>query len=177
MAAAVGTQHNTVREEVYTLLQQTGLTEIQAKDMEIGIFNYTIEYAMEHEIPITWICELFKEVYIAKARSIYTNMKYDSYIKNEDLIKRVLQKEMKPHEVAFLKAEGLFPEKWQNILEKEAMLNQSAYENTETSMTTDVTCGKCKKNRITYYELQTRSADEPMTCFYRCLTCGNRWKH
>lgn len=166
-----------LRDEVCGLLEQAGLAEVQARDMEIGIFNCSIEYATEHEIPVTWACELFQEIYLAKARSVYTNLRPDTYVKNEDLLKRVLRKEMKPHEVPFLKAEGLFPEKWQTILEKEAMLNQSAYENTQASMTTDITCGKCKKNRITYYELQTRSADEPMTCFYRCLTCGNRWKN
>jgi transcription elongation factor S-II len=26
-------------------------------------------------------------------------------------------------------------------------------------------CGKCKKNKTTYYQLQTRGADEPMTTF------------
>lgn len=171
------TQGNPIRDEVTAILSDAGLSEAQAKDMEIGIFNYTISYASEQSIPLTWMCELFKEVYIAKARSVYTNLRADTYVGNPDLIRRVKNKEMKPHEVAHMKAEGLYPEKWQAILEKEAMLNQSAYENTQASMATDITCGRCKKNRITYYELQTRSADEPMTCFYRCLSCGNRWKN
>ncbi|KAL7068490.1 transcription factor S-II domain-containing protein [Cryptosporidium serpentis] len=38
------------------------------------------------------------------------------------------------------------------------------------------TCGKCKTNKTTYFQMQTRSADEPMTTFVRCLNCGNRWK-
>jgi DNA-directed RNA polymerase subunit M/transcription elongation factor TFIIS len=37
-------------------------------------------------------------------------------------------------------------------------------------------CGKCKKNTVDYYEKQTRGADEPMTLFAHCLTCGNRWR-
>lgn len=37
-------------------------------------------------------------------------------------------------------------------------------------------CGKCKKRRTTYYQMQTRSADEPMTTFVRCLECSHRWK-
>ena len=28
----------------------------------------------------------------------------------------------------------------------------------------------------TYYQLQTRSADEPMTTFVSCLKCATRWK-
>ena len=38
------------------------------------------------------------------------------------------------------------------------------------------TCGKCKSKKTTYYEMQTRSADEPMTAFISCLNCGKRWK-
>ncbi len=170
-------QKDPLRDEVTLMLETVGLSSVQAKDMEIGIFNYTIDYATSNSVPLTWSCELFKDIYISKARSVYTNVKSDSYVKNEELINRIRNNEMKPHDVPFLKAEGMYPEKWQAILEKEVMLSQSAYEDTQVSMASDITCGKCKKNRITYYELQTRSADEPMTCFYRCLTCGNRWKN
>jgi len=38
------------------------------------------------------------------------------------------------------------------------------------------TCGKCKKSETSYSQLQTRSADEPMTTFVYCNNCGNRWK-
>lgn len=37
-------------------------------------------------------------------------------------------------------------------------------------------CGKCKKRNCTYNQVQTRSADEPMTTFVLCNECGNRWK-
>jgi transcription elongation factor S-II len=37
-------------------------------------------------------------------------------------------------------------------------------------------CGKCKERNASYYQMQTRSADEPMTTFVTCLKCGNKWK-
>lgn len=37
-------------------------------------------------------------------------------------------------------------------------------------------CGKCGKKNCTYNQIQTRSADEPMTTFVLCNECGNRWK-
>jgi DNA-directed RNA polymerase subunit M/transcription elongation factor TFIIS len=37
-------------------------------------------------------------------------------------------------------------------------------------------CGKCKSVKTSYYQLQTRSADEPMTAYITCKSCGHRWK-
>ena len=39
-----------------------------------------------------------------------------------------------------------------------------------------LTCGRCKKSDVLYNQLQTRSADEPMTTFCVCEHCGHRWK-
>src|SRR5438067_2337643 len=41
---------------------------------------------------------------------------------------------------------------------------------------TDEKCPKCEHDRAYFMQLQTRSADEPMTTFYRCCSCGFRWK-
>mgnify|MGYP001186892887 FL=1 len=38
------------------------------------------------------------------------------------------------------------------------------------------TCKKCGKKKCSFYQLQTRSADEPMTTFVNCLVCGSSWK-
>ncbi|KAH7578079.1 hypothetical protein JRO89_XS01G0338200 [Xanthoceras sorbifolium] len=42
---------------------------------------------------------------------------------------------------------------------------------------TEVTCPSCKFGKAVYHELQTRSADEPMTIFYMCANknCKHRW--
>ena len=37
-------------------------------------------------------------------------------------------------------------------------------------------CGRCKSKRIITVQKQTRSADEPMTCFHTCSECEKRWK-
>lgn len=36
-------------------------------------------------------------------------------------------------------------------------------------------CPACGARRATYVQVQTRSADEGMTCFVRCLECDHRW--
>lgn len=37
-------------------------------------------------------------------------------------------------------------------------------------------CRKCGSHNTTYYQLQTRRADEGMTSFISCVDCGTRWK-
>lgn len=37
-------------------------------------------------------------------------------------------------------------------------------------------CVRCHKNTVETAEFQTRSADEPMTVFCHCTSCGKRWK-
>ena len=38
------------------------------------------------------------------------------------------------------------------------------------------TCARCKSKKTSYYQLQTRSADEPMTTFVTCHNCDKHWK-
>jgi DNA-directed RNA polymerase III subunit RPC11 len=40
----------------------------------------------------------------------------------------------------------------------------------------DARCPKCENHRAYYMQFQTRSADEPMTVFYKCTACGSHWK-
>ena len=44
------------------------------------------------------------------------------------------------------------------------------------AITRQFRCGRCKQNKTIYMQMQTRSADEPMTTFVNCVNCGNAWK-
>ena len=37
-------------------------------------------------------------------------------------------------------------------------------------------CSKCKATTVAVEQKQTRSADEGMTVFCRCMACGHKWK-
>lgn len=38
------------------------------------------------------------------------------------------------------------------------------------------TCPKCQYMQAYFMEIQTRSADEPATLFFKCVQCGHRWR-
>ncbi|KAF2503323.1 DNA-directed RNA polymeras-like protein III subunit RPC10 [Lophium mytilinum] len=50
-----------------------------------------------------------------------------------------------------------------------------AWENVDK---TDVMCPStvCGNDKAYFYQLQIRSADEPMTNFYKCTKCGRSWR-
>ena len=43
---------------------------------------------------------------------------------------------------------------------------------------TEAHCSKCDNRRAYFMQIQTRSADEPMTTFYKCTNhaCSHQWK-
>lgn len=49
-------------------------------------------------------------------------------------------------------------------------------ENDETRSTIKIECEKCGHDEAVWWMLQTRSADEPTTQFYRCTKCEHTWR-
>ncbi len=47
----------------------------------------------------------------------------------------------------------------------------------KTLPTTNVECPKCSNREAVWWMLQTRSADEPTTQFYRCTKCSHTWRN
>jgi DNA-directed RNA polymerase subunit M/transcription elongation factor TFIIS len=68
------------------------------------------------------------------------------------------------------------PLHWQKLLDIKQERENNRYSPKMEANTDNFTCRKCNSNKCSYYQLQTRSADEPMTTFVTCIDCGNRWK-
>lgn len=47
----------------------------------------------------------------------------------------------------------------------------------EALPTIKIDCEKCGHNEAVWWMLQTRSADEPTTQFYRCVKCSYTWRN
>lgn len=158
------------------LKKKINLTEIEIEDLEIGIFNSSLDYSIKNKIQLSWSNQSYQNVYNNTCRSIYSNLLQDTYIKNINLFTKLKNNDFLPHDLAFMSSEELYPEKWVTIIEKQKLKLKEAYEIKQVSMTDLIKCGKCKKNKISYQELQTRSGDESMTIFFTCLSCGHKWR-
>ncbi|XP_053104680.1 transcription elongation factor A protein 1 isoform X2 [Hemicordylus capensis] len=113
--------------------------------------------------------------YKNRVRSRIANLK-DT--KNPNLRKNVLCGNIPPDRFAKMTAEEMASDELKEMrknLTKEA-IREHQMAKTGGTQTDLFTCGKCKKKNCTYTQVQTRSADEPMTTFVVCNECGNRWK-
>ncbi|MGA9152222.1 MAG: transcription factor S [Candidatus Nitrosopolaris sp.] len=52
-----------------------------------------------------------------------------------------------------------------------------AEEELDTLPTTTIDCSRCGNDMAFWWMLQTRSADEPTTQFYRCTKCTHTWRN
>jgi DNA-directed RNA polymerase subunit M/transcription elongation factor TFIIS len=80
---------------------------------------------------------------------------------------------------AFVKSTPLLqnPERWAEIVRSTNDKDKATYSKKQTA-SIFMFCRRCRKEtRCDYYQMQTRSADEPMTTFFTCLDCDLRWKH
>ena len=158
------------RETIIKSMQKYLDSYNQCKNIEISMFNFTIRTAKKERIIRKWNNELFVLIYLNKFKSVLYHLKIP------EIIEKLMSKKLVSHQFAFKDYMELMPEKWDiKIKEKEMRLENKFFPKVEAS-TDNFTCGKCKSKACTYYQLQTRSADEPMTTFVSCTNCGNRWK-
>ncbi|XP_041439177.1 transcription elongation factor A (SII), 3 S homeolog isoform X7 [Xenopus laevis] len=113
--------------------------------------------------------------YRNRIRSRISNLKDP---KNPNLRKNVLCGVVTPQSIATMTAEEMASDELRelrNTMTQEA-IREHQMAKTGGTQTDLLQCEKCKKKNCSYNQVQTRSADEPMTTFVLCNECGNRWK-
>ncbi|KAF8093038.1 hypothetical protein N665_0392s0013 [Sinapis alba] len=110
-----------------------------------------------------------------KYRSIMFNLRDSN---NPDLRRRVLTGEVSPEKLITLSAEEMASDKRKQETNqiKEKFLFDCERGQAPKASTDQFKCGRCGQRKCTYYQMQTRSADEPMTTYVTCVNCDNHWK-
>ena len=158
------------RNNIVVKLNELLNDEESCKNLEKGIYNYSLDHATKLNVLKKWDNSYFVRIYLNRIRTIYMNLK------NKTVQDMINNKEIKPHKLAFMTHQEMQPDKWNALIQEKKIRDENKYEPKLEASTDDFTCWKCKSKKCTYYQLQTRSADEPMTTFVSCLDCGNRWK-
>ena len=131
------------------------------------------------------LAELIEETIFRNNKS--TNPKYKNLVRsrvfnlkdknNPSLRENVLCGVIAPERIAIMTSEEMASDEVKK--QREAFIKEgidsAQLATVEGTKCSDMKCGKCGKRNCTYNQLQTRSADEPMTTFVMCNECGNRY--
>ena len=146
-----------------------------SKKIEKSIYDYAIHQSEIKGIEPNIENKYFKRIYVNKIITLYNNLDENSYVENKSFLKRLNNNEFDVEQIAFLSPEEINKEHWKKYLDRQSANDEFLYSRTAGIRTNEYKCGRCKEKNCTYYQLQVRCSDEPMTTFVSCLNCGNRW--
>jgi hypothetical protein len=162
--------------QVLTTLLSEHCDQDDLNELERGIYNASLNEAKLRLMPLTWEHETFRWIYDMVAKRAISNFNPNSYVGNKHLIQRWKDGEFTLDQIGGWTPYELKPTHWKDLKDQQLRREQRILEGNLAMATDRFRCSQCQKKMCSYYELQTRSADEPMTIFIRCLNCGKQWK-
>ena len=145
------------------------------ENIEKSIYSYATEQCTIKNIEPDIENKLFLRIYVNKLMSLYNNLNKTSYIKNDDFYDEVMNGSIDINNIAFLTPQEINKKHWKKYIDKQSAVDEFLYSRTAGIRTNEYKCGRCKERNCSYYQMQVRCSDEPMTTFINCLNCGNSW--
>jgi DNA-directed RNA polymerase subunit M/transcription elongation factor TFIIS len=153
-----------------------GFTDETICEFEKQMYRSTCKSADRLKVVKHWSNAMFLDIYVNLQRTLMANLHDKSPINNIRLINRIKDGELKLENLPWMSSYEMYPENWKEMADRQMLMEQKLLEGNKGSATDRFKCNRCGKRECSYYEMQTRSADEPMTIFVNCLNCGKRWR-
>jgi DNA-directed RNA polymerase subunit M/transcription elongation factor TFIIS len=135
--------------------------------IEMGILEYTLIKVSSEKITYEFITNIYND----KVRDISANLDMSNKrINNLTLTPSLNEGHIDPYFVGFLRPQQIHPAQWKAILDKRSAKELA---NNDIKVSDIYKCYRCGERKTTSYQMQVRSADEPMTTFVTCLVCYN----
>jgi DNA-directed RNA polymerase subunit M/transcription elongation factor TFIIS len=166
------------RENIRKQFENIGIPEEHVVPLETALLERSIRECAELGVDVGWGNPIFCNHYRGRCLQIYENLRgMNGYVKNpSNWIEKLESGEVTPAALAEMSSVELHVKRWKDQIEKQIEKDKHLYSN-KGGASIFLYCSVCKKkSRCDYYQMQTRSADEPMTTFVTCLECDKRWK-
>tara|TARA_Y100000816_G_C25824273_1_gene431226 strand:+ start:65 stop:559 length:495 start_codon:yes stop_codon:yes gene_type:complete len=144
------------------------LTLLTNQDIAINIEANILSYTKKFFEKISWDMINVRRKYLRKFRSIHFNLS-----NNKNLVDKLMTEELDATTLISMKPDELMPHMWEDIKIRK-FIKENRIEK-HRNLEGLFKCEECKSKNTTYYQLQTRSADEPMTTYIQCLMCHKTW--
>lgn len=165
------------------------------RNAEKSLYNWAVSTTRERGDVASWENKMFRWRYKQKLLHLLTELKRGEAVAADisvtggrvnlklkivpQLFYRLKSKQLEMRKLAQYTPDVLWPDgpwvraalklKERELAIERAKMSEKDYEGL-------FKCGRCKSTKTDYYQLQTRSADEPMTTYVTCKNCGSKWK-
>lgn len=139
-------------------------SKARSKEIEKGFYDFTKQYCQGNQQNILLATSIYKD----KVKELLYNCEKDTRTMKE-IKKKIEKNKYNAYNLAFLRPDEMDEDNWMKIILR--MKTTSEKLNNLPAIEWEP-CVQCKSTEHYFYQLQTRSADEPMTTFYICKSCG-----
>jgi len=138
-----------------------------AECIESAILEFSLIRMTSDNLPDDFL----HNVYYDKLQDIIQNINPDNHrVHNLTLRRSLISGHVNPYSVPFMSPSQMHPIRWKDLLDKKSVMDNAS----DNVRGTDLyKCNKCGNRKAKTSQMQTRSADEPMTIFITCLVCYN----
>lgn len=167
------------RYHTLTLIQErfaNHFTEEECVAIERAILTNTMTDADSKFVVKHFDNTLFQVCYTSATRRLLANLDPKSYVHNEHLFQKLTHHDLQIEHLATMNVMDYAPHLYSGLHDRMLLREQQQLDGNKSMATDMFKCNRCGKRETTFYELQTRSADEPMTKFITCVNCGKRWR-
>jgi DNA-directed RNA polymerase subunit M/transcription elongation factor TFIIS len=168
-----------------------------SRNAEISTLNWAVQNARHANQNASWENPRFREIYKTKVHWLAMELRRPNHMVSlatvvegdqvriqinlvNQLAHRLRTKELDVKNLAKYPADVLWPDgpmaKAAFKIKERDNMRERAKAQMDEDYVGQFKCGKCKSVKTTYYQMQTRSADEPMTTYVTCMSCGSKWK-
>ncbi len=140
-------------------------------DLEKCILNHSHDKCRSQP---AWDNPDFSSIYKHKFLSLQKSIRSNPNLINKVKLKLITVTEFVNMRPEALQPEGPYAKEIEVGIHKQ--LRKEYINNEKKNQDGFFKCGRCKSMKTTYYQMQTRSADEPMTVFVSCLNWERNWK-
>jgi len=172
-------QHNLrklARKQIQTAFENSGISDVSVDELEHNLYLASIKDAEARHVTCHWQNKLFQHLYETRVRHMCGNLIPVSYVGNTKLLDSLRTGTVTIPQMCSLDTYAIDNARWKDYIHRRTQREKRQLEGNKAMATAQFLCMRCHKRECTYYEMQTRSADEPMTIFITCINCGKHWR-
>lgn len=162
-------------QQISTLLgnhfKEDEIVRLEKTILETAMNDATTKHVLKH-----FDNNLFQICYTSSARRLLSNLSENSYVGNKHLLHKLKKGDLNIEHLSKMSVMDYEPTLYTGLRERQLLREQRQLEGNRSMASDMFECYRCNKRETVFYELQTRSADEPMTKFITCVNCGNHWR-